>query len=177
MVTIQKVARFEKVSFPQYYESMKAERPRLAANSDLFFQTVNHEYEKLTLPARATAGSAGYDFRAPFSFRLEPGEVIKFPTGIRAIIDNGWFLMCVPRSGLGFKYRLRLANTLGIIDADYAQSDNEGNIYAKLVNEGDRPVEVKIGDAFMQGIFLPFGVTYDDAANGVRNGGFGSTGS
>lgn len=172
---MQKIAKFEKVSFPQFYEAMKAEFGDAYPDGDTFFQAVNHQYEALKLPGRATSGSAGYDFFSPVTIRLVPGASVKIPTGVRAIIDEGWFLMCVPRSGLGFKYRLRMANTTGIIDADYAFSDNEGHMYAKLVNEGDRELEIRAGDAFMQGIFLPFGLTYDDNATGTRNGGFGST--
>ena len=127
------------------------------------------------LPRRATAGSAGYDFFAPAAFRLEPGESIKIPTGVRARIAPGWVLALFPRSGLGFKYRLQLNNTVGIVDADYFGARNEGHIFIKLTNAGDRPLRVGAGDAFAQGVFLPFGITEDDEAGGVRLGGFGST--
>lgn len=173
---MQKVAKFEKVSFPQFYEAMKAEFGNAYDDGDTFFKAVNHQYEALKLPRRSTVGSAGYDFFSPVSFRLAPGQSIKLPTGIRALIDEGWFLMLAPRSGLGFKYYARFANSIGIIDLDYAHSDNEGQMYAKIRNEGDQLLEINAGDAFMQGIFLPFGITYDDDADGVRNGGLGSTG-
>ena len=127
------------------------------------------------LPRRATAGSAGYDFFAPAAFHLEAGECVRIPTGVRARIDEGWVLMIFPRSGLGFKYRLQLNNTVGVIDADYFGAKNEGHIFLKLTNAGDRPVGVRAGEAVAQGIFLPFGVTCDDDAEGVRTGGFGST--
>lgn len=170
---MQKVAKFEKVSFKQFYDSMKDTFH--SYTGDEYFKVVNYVYEHLKLPKRSTTGSAGYDFYAPLSFTLQPGEDIKIPTGIRALIDHGWFLMIVPRSGLGFKYYARLANLVGIIDLDYAQSDNEGHIYVKIRNDGDKVMTVNAGEAFCQGIFLPFGVTYDDDADGVRNGGFGST--
>lgn len=131
--------------------------------------------ENVKLPERATAGSAGYDFFAPFSFTLAPAESIKIPTGVRVKIENGWFLAIYPRSGLGFKYRLQLDNTVGIIDADYYNSDNEGHIMIKMTNCGDKPLSVEQGQGFAQGIFTPFGITYDDAADSIRNGGFGST--
>ena len=127
------------------------------------------------LPRRATAGSAGYDFFAPAAFELEPGETIKIPTGVRARIRDGWVLMLFPRSGLGFKYRVQLNNTVGIIDADYFGARNEGHIFIKLHNAGDSPFSVAAGEAFAQGVFLPFGLTEDDAAAGERTGGFGST--
>ena len=83
----------------------------------------------------------------------------------------------VPRSGLGFKYRLQLDNTIGIIDEDYAQSDNEGHIFLKITNDSrdGKTLELNKGDRFAQGILIPFGVVEDDNANGIRNGGMGST--
>ncbi|MBQ6324705.1 MAG: deoxyuridine 5'-triphosphate nucleotidohydrolase, partial [Clostridia bacterium] len=84
------------------------------------------------LPRRATAGSAGYDFLSPLAFSLAPGESLRIPTGVRARIDDGWVLMLFPRSGLGFKYRLQLNNTVGIVDADYFGARNEGHIFIKL---------------------------------------------
>ncbi len=130
------------------------------------------------LPTRATAGSAGYDFRIPCDLTLAPGETAKIPTGIRAAMAEGWVLQIYPRSGLGFKYRLQLNNTVGIIDSDYYYSDNEGHILIKVTNtntEG-KTLSLKAGDGFAQGIFLPFGITEDDEVTAVRNGGFGSTG-
>ena len=127
------------------------------------------------LPRRATAGSAGYDFFAPAGFELAPGRTITIPTGVRARIDEGWVLMLFPRSGLGFKYRLQLNNTVGVVDADYFGAKNEGHIFVKLHNAGGRSISVRRGEAFAQGVFLPFGIATDDAADGERTGGFGST--
>ena len=127
------------------------------------------------LPRRATAGSAGYDFFSPLDFELAPGATIRIPTGVRARIDAGWVLMLFPRSGLGVKYRLQLNNTVGVVDADYFGAKNEGHIFCKLHNAGDRPVSVRRGEAFAQGVFLPFGIALDDEAEGERTGGFGST--
>ena len=134
-------------------------------------------YDEIKLPRRATAGSAGYDFYSPLDFSLAPGESIKIPTGVRARIDEGWVLMIYPRSGQGFKYRVQLYNTVGVIDSDYFGAQNEGHCFVKLINanhEG-KTLHVKKGEAFAQGVFLPFGITTDDAAADVRTGGFGST--
>lgn len=131
-------------------------------------------YENIILPKRATVGSAGYDFFAPYDFVLNSGEEIIIDTGIRAEIAEGWVLMIFPRSGSGFKFGVRLANTVGIIDSDYFYADNEGHIKIKLVG-ATKPFSVKCGDAFAQGLFLPYGITEDDNADGVRRGGFGST--
>lgn len=171
---MNRVGEFQKVSYEQFYEAMcdviKAD------NKD---EVIRAAYDGLELPRRATAGSAGYDFKAPFSFALAPGETIKIPTGIRVKIESGWWLGCLPRSGLGFKYRLQLNNTMGVIDSDYYDSDNEGHIFAKITNDSNegKAVEIKVGDGFMQAIFVPFGITYTDDVSDVRNGGFGSTGA
>lgn len=174
---MNRVGEFEKVSFEQFYEAMKAEFYEGYYGGEVQFKDyVRSIHDILQLPSRATSGSAGYDFKAPFSFSLRAGDAIKIPTGIRAKIDDGWWLACLPRSGLGFKYRVALANTCGVIDSDYYHSDNEGHIFVKLVNNGDKDLSVSAGDGFMQAIFLPYGITHSDSASAVRNGGMGSTG-
>ena len=145
---------------------------------DAFGQSVSKEvYDAVNLPKRATIGSAGYDFYSPLTFSLAPGETIKIPTGIRAEISEGWVLMLYPRSGLGFKYRVQLNNTVGIIDSDYFYSDNEGHIFIKITNDSNegKTVAVEAGQGFAQGLFMPFGITVDDEVSAMRNGGFGST--
>lgn len=119
----------------------------------------------------------GYDFFTPVALELKPGETIKIPTGIRASMQPEWVLHLYPRSGLGFKFRLQLNNTVGIIDSDYFNSDNEGHIFAKITNDSNegKVLKLQAGEGFMQGIFLEYGITEDDDADGVRNGGFGST--
>ena len=108
---------------------------------------------------------------------LKPNETIKIPTGIRVEILEDWVLKLYPRSGLGFKYRLQLNNTVGIIDSDYYYSDNEGHIFAKITNDSNenRTVNINAGEGFMQGIFIQYGITLDDDVTELRNGGFGST--
>ena len=82
---------------------------------------------------------------------IEPGKTIKIPTGIRVEMEENWVLKCYPRSGLGFKFRLQLNNTVGIIDSDYFYSDNEGHIFAKLTNDTNenKTVELGKGTGFM----------------------------
>jgi len=132
---------------------------------------------QIRLPQRATTGSAGYDFFSPADFELKPGETILLPTGVRARMDEGWVLLLYPRSGLGFKYRLQLNNTVGVIDSDYFGAKNEGHIMLKLTNDSNegKTLTVRAGDAVAQGVFTPFGITVDDSATAQREGGFGST--
>ena len=132
-------------------------------------------YNNILLPKRATAKSAGYDFFAPKEYSVESGETVKIPTGIRVKIDNGWVLKIYPRSSLGFKYRLQLDNTVGIIDSDYYFADNEGHIFIKMTNCGEKPLVIEKGKAFAQGVFVEYGITVDDDATDTRTGGFGST--
>lgn len=168
---MKRIAQFFKVSEENFLDSMREKLP-LYSEED-----IRDMYETLTLPKRATRGSAGYDFFAPFSFSLQPGATIKIPTGVRVRMEEDWVLKIYPRSGLGFKYRLQLNNTVGIIDSDYYYSDNEGHIFIKMTNDSNegKTVEVVKGSGFAQGIFLEYGITLDDDAEGVRNGGFGST--
>ena len=163
----KRIAKFEKVSFEQFKTGF----------DDKNDAEIKALYDDIKLPKRATKGSAGYDFFAPFDIVLEPGKTIKIPTGIRAQMEDNYVLKLYPRSGLGFKYRLQLNNTVGIIDSDYYYSDNEGHIFAKITNDSNenKTVEIKKGTGFMQGIFVEYGITIDDDATETRNGGFGST--
>ena len=171
---MHRIAKFEKVSWAQFQTDYM---DTFGENTEINMQNVKSIYDGIQLPIRATTGSAGYDFKSPIDFVLNPKETIKIPTGIRVKIDDGWVLKCYPRSGLGFKFRLQLNNTVGIIDSDYYDSDNEGHIFAKLTNDSNegKTVEVRAGDGFMQGIFVEYGITLDDDVTDVRNGGFGST--
>ena len=132
-------------------------------------------YDGIKLPKRATAKSAGYDFFAPTALTVAPNETVTVATGVRALMPASWCLMIFPRSGLGFKYKLRLNNTVGIIDADYSDSDNEGHIFIRMTNESDKPLEIEKGSAFAQGIFVQYLLTEDDDTTATRNGGLGST--
>lgn len=167
---MNRIAKFEKVSLNRFIEDWTAE-------FSVSQQEAIAVYEAIQLPKRATKGSAGYDFFSPLSFELKPSQTVKIPTGIRVSIEDGWFLALFPRSGLGFKYRLQLNNTVGIIDSDYYGSDNEGHIFLKLTNDTNenKTVSIKAQEGVAQGIFIPFGLTEDDCADTVRNGGFGST--
>lgn len=168
---MQRIAQFFKVSPENFMNAMREEFPQYTE------EDIRDMYESLSLPRRATKGSAGYDFYAPFAFSLPPGATIKIPTGVRVKMEENWVLKLYPRSGLGFKYRLQLNNTVGVIDSDYFHSDNEGHIFMKLTNDSNegKTVDVAAGMGFAQGIFLEYGITVDDDADGVRNGGFGST--
>lgn len=168
---MKRIAKFHKVSAERFMADWKDTFPETAE------ETIVDIYNKIKLPVRATAGSAGYDFFSPVDITLNPGETVKIPTGIRVEMEQDWVLKCYPRSGLGFKYRLQLNNTVGIIDSDYFYSDNEGHIFSKITNDSNesKSVSIQAGTGFMQGIFVEYGITVDDAAQGIRNGGFGST--
>lgn len=170
-VNMKRIAKFYKVSFEQFEESWKDDFPETSP------EEIREIYEKIKLPARATKGSAGYDFFSPIDFELKPGETLKIPTGIRVSMEEDWVLCIFPRSGLGFKYRLQMNNTVGVIDSDYYDSDNEGHIFLKMTNDSNegKTVTVSQGNGMAQGIFFQYGITEDDQAEEERNGGFGST--
>ena len=163
---MENITKFEKVSISQYNQDLE--------KND--FKQLN-SYEDIKLPKRATKGSAGYDFYLPFDLILKPNETILIPTGIRCKMNPNYVLMIFPRSSLGFKYRLMLNNTVGIIDSDYYNALNEGHIMIKVTNNSleNKTLELKKGDAFAQGIFMIYGITCDDETNEIRTGGFGST--
>ena len=158
-------AKFEFVSKEQYLKDFE------------FKEDACEVYSKLKKPHRATAMSAGYDFYSPFDFHLEPGMTIKIPTGIRAKMPEDYVLMIYPRSGLGFKYRLQLNNTVGVIDSDYYNALNEGHIMIKITNDSNegKALDIKAGEGFAQGIFMQYGIVEDDDAKDIRVGGFAST--
>lgn len=154
------IARFEHVSAAQY----AADAPANALPVDA-----------VPLPRRATVGSAGYDFVCPVDVTLAPGGAVTIPTGIRCELQPGWVLMLFPRSGLGFRHQLCLANTVGVIDSDYFGAANEGHILVRIVNRGDHTLTLTRGERFCQGIFLPHGLAAEDTVQDERRGGFGST--
>jgi dUTP pyrophosphatase len=144
---------------------------------NILFNDVKEIYEKIKLPKRSTKSSAGYDIFSPIPFILQAGEEITLPLGFKVYMPEDEFFMIVPRSGLGFKYYTRLANTVGIIDSDYyGNTKNDGHCMAKIRNESsDKTICIEEGDAIAQGIFLKYLLADNDAANSERVGGFGST--
>ena len=157
------VARFARVSEAQYRKDCEGFDRALPL-------------EEIPLPRRATAGSAGYDLVCPVEVTLAPGEMRVIPSGLRILMEPGWVFILCPRSSMGRKYRMRLANTVGIVDSDYAQADNEGHMLTSIVNGGSAPFTLHPGDRFCQGILLPHGVAEEEEVTTQRTGGYGSTG-
>ena len=163
-----KHAKFSKVSYTEFRKSW--------VSSSLTEKEIREIYDMIKLPKRATSGSAGYDFYTPISITLKPGEDIVIQTGIRCEMNENLALLIYPRSGLGFKNYMRLANSTGIIDSDYFYSDNEGHIMIKVRNESkDKTLIIDECKGFAQGVFTAYYRTDDDEVTETRNGGFGST--
>ena len=165
------IAQFEKVSFGQFAEGVAK------AFGAVPEEKCRQLYAGISLPKRATRGSAGYDLYTPADVTIEPGQSVLIPTGLRVRMNEGWVLLIFPRSGLGMRYRLQLNNTVGVIDSDYCFAKNEGHIFVPLTNDSKegKTCVIRAGEGFAQGVFVPFGVTEDDAVTEVRVGGFGST--
>lgn len=165
---MHRIANFEKVSKKQFMEDVRK----------YGLGVLDAAYDEILLPKRATQGSAGYDFYLPMNITLPFGKSIRIPSGIRCSMETGWVLMLFPRSSLGTNYQLQLDNTVGVIDADYFQAKNEGHILIQITNHSikEETLFLQKGTAFVQGVFLPFGITYEDDEQKQRQGGFGSTG-
>ena len=179
-MSINIVADFEKVSFEQFKKDWL--KQCTTSKSQWTDEELHEIYNNIKLPRRGTDGSAGHDIYAPCEFNVAFGTSRVIPTGIRCQIDDGWFLDINPRSGQGFKFGLKLANTRGIIDSDYYEADNEGHIMIKLtnndasVNTEKKTFTAEAGQAFGQGILTIYGITrHDDPVEKKRTGGFGST--
>jgi len=171
---MNRIAKFEKVSFSQYLKDYK----NLFPNANKTDAEIEEIYNNIKMPARSTTLSAGYDFYLPFPIEMTPNTQLIVPTGIRVKCADDYALLIMPKSGLGCKSRLILTNTLGLIDADYYNSDNEGHIMVNLlydIRNSSKELSLPAGKSFVQGFFFQFGITEDDNASGIRNGGFGST--
>ena len=145
-----------------------------------YFKVVKQEHRKnegcIKLPTRATEHSAGYDFYSPRDVTIAPHEMVMIWTDVKAHMYNDNALLIIPRSSMG-KQPIMISNTIGLIDSDYYNNpDNDGNIGFRLLNLGDTPYEIKVGDRIGQGIFIKYGTTDDDHTKTVRSGGYGSTG-
>ena len=137
-----------------------------------------HPEVEIKLPKRGTKNSAGYDICTPVDI-LIPSHGFSEPiqTDIKAYMGEDEVLKIYPRSSIGFKKKLMLVNTTGIIDSDYYENpDNDGNIGFAFYNMSDVDVLIKAGERVLQGIFTKYLVTEDDNADEVRTGGTGSTG-
>ena len=132
-------------------------------------------YQEYVLPVRATKNSCGYDFFAISDVVLHPGEIVKIPTGYKAIMASDEMLLLVVRSSMGFRYNVRMCNQVGVIDSDYYNnSDNEGHMWVSLQNEGSIDYEIKKGTAYCQGIFMKY-LTCGEEVEELRVSGIGST--
>ena len=171
---MEKVAEFYKVSFEQFEKDYK----KIFPNNTKTRSEIEDMYNSIKLPARGTSGSAGYDFFLPFDITLKSGEEITIPTGIRFKSREDYALFVFSRSGLGTRNRLQLNTAVSIIDSDYFYSDNEGHMMYRVIHDSrcaDDVLTLESGKGFIQGVFIPYGITESDNVQTKRNGGFGST--
>ena len=141
------------------------------------FELVSQFTDESLLPKRETAHAAGSDLKVAVETKIEPGEIVLVPTGVKAYMQAGEVLYLFDRSSNPRKKGLVLINSVGVIDGDYyGNPDNEGHIFAQMKNITDEPVVLEVGERVVQGVFMPFLVVDGDDADGVRTGGFGSTG-
>ncbi len=130
---------------------------------------------EVILPMRGTANSAGYDFYSTIDAVVQPNEIVKIWTDVKAYMESDEVLLLNVRSSMGGKWML--ANTIGVIDSDYYNNpQNEGNIGVFLKNISNESQTISINDKIAQGIFVKYLIVDDDAVENNRQGGFGSTG-
>lgn len=175
---------FEKVSFETFLKDVDGTyfsshiRKNAKIEGKTFEEYVKEKYDKIKLPKRKTKCSAGYDFATPFEIdysKIDPSDVVAIPTGIKAHMPDDIVLQMHIRSSMGI-HRINIANTVGIIDADYYNNEsNEGDILIALVNTGRSQMTIGEGDRISQGIFTKYYTTQDDDSNELRTGGYGST--
>ena len=138
-----------------------------------------YEDKDIHMPVRKTKNSAGYDVEAASDIVIEPYKhgmkPTLIPTGLKAYCQYDEYYILVNRSS-GPKKGLVMANSIGIIDADYyGNESNDGHFYFQYWNFGDKALEIKKGDVIGQVIFQKYLTVDDDNATGMRTGGFGST--
>lgn len=133
---------FEKISFNQFKKDIK---------NDIEL------YNEYILPSRKTDKSVGYDFYAIEEYIINPGEIVKIPTGYKSKFLDDEMLLLIIRSSLGFKYNIRMCNQIGVIDSDfYNNNENEGHMWVSLQNQGKEKVIIKKGEAYCQGLFVKY---------------------
>ena len=141
------------------------------------FELVSSFKNKNLLPKRETAHAAGYDLKVAERTVIAPKEIKLVPTGVKAYMQVGEVLYLYDRSSNPRKKGLVLINSVGVIDGDYyGNPGNEGHIFAQMQNITDQEVVLEEEDRIVQAVFSPFLLADNDEADGVRTGGFGSTG-
>ena len=139
-----------------------------------------YENKNINIPVRKTKLSAGYDIEAAEDIVIPSFKVGTKPTliktGLKCYMENDEYLMLVNRSSNPVKRGLVLANSVGIIDADYYNNpDNDGHLMYAFYNYSKEDITIKKGDIIGQAIFMKYLLVDNDSSNGERKGGFGST--
>lgn len=143
------------------------------------FEVVRDDVRKfpdvdVKLPTRGTSKAAAYDFYSNNTYIINPNEIAKIWTDVKAYMGDNEVLLLDVRSSMGGKFML--ANTIGVIDSDYySNEDNDGNIGIFLKNISDKTLIINEGDRIAQGMFFTYLVADNGNTNEIRSGGFGST--
>ena len=139
-----------------------------------------YENKNINIPVRKTSLSAGYDIESAEDIVIPSFNIGTKPTliktGLKCYMENDEYLMLVNRSSNPVKRGLVLANSVGIIDADYYNnSDNDGHLMYAFYNYSKEDITIKKGDTIGQAIFMKYLLVDNDFSNDERKGGFGST--
>lgn len=157
--------KFEKVSYKEFKK-----------HTNSYMHCGADEYDDIRIPERSTSGSAGYDIASPVNITIPGGCSRVIPTGLKVKIDKEWCMLLFVRSSLAIKKGIELQTGVSVIDSDYYNNeDNEGHIFIAVRNTSTRPVLITAEERIAQGVFVEYGKTIDDNAQGQRTGGIGST--
>ncbi len=142
-----------------------------------FYVIEKFKHLGISLPQRQTNSSAGYDLAICEEATINPGEIVLVKTGLKVQMPSDEVLLVFPRSSLGIKKGLTMANNVGVIDADYYNNkNNEGHIMIPILNFGKESVTLEKDERVAQGIFIKYFKTDDDENIEIkRSGGFGSS--
>lgn len=147
---------FEKISFEQFAKDVADDRKL---------------YDSIIIPQRDSDSTAGYDLHLLSDITIQPGEIVKLPTGLKARFQKDEVLLLIVRSSTGFKYNIRLCNQVGVIDADYYNNpDNNGHMWTRIQNEDTVAHSFKKGDALVQGVFIKYLTTDGDQNQNKQRG-------
>ena len=175
MIKFQKVKKFADVDFdmPTRKTTNSAGYDMVVAEDIVIPSFYQHFSTMLTNTDPSHTNSLEETVKLTKEFKTKPTLV---STGVKCYLEEGYYLELSVRSSTPLKYWIILANSVGIIDADYADNpDNEGEIFFQVINLSPFPIQLKKGDIIGQGIIKRYEVTDDDKAEGERTGGFGST--
>ena len=176
MIKFKKVKRFADVEFDMpVRKTANSAGYDMVVAEDIIIPTYTHQVLDMAKFSQEPVEAYTLEGMAKLTKEIKAKPTL-VSTGVKCYLEEGYYLELSVRSSTPLKYWIILANSVGIIDADYADNpDNEGEIFFQVINLSPFPIQLRKGDIIGQGIIKKYEVTDDDKAEGERTGGFGST--